>query len=203
MHRSGCLWCQASNAPGRVHDMGRKSSIDRLPAHVKAEIDAALKRGATLDEVVAAVQALGADISRSAVGRYAQKAEEVAKTMREAQAISAQLAPTLAGMADAKTGRLINEMFQTLVFNHLIKAAREGDDAGSTSKDLMQLGRAIKESQQAANLDVAREMKIRDDERRQAREAAVAAVEKVARTSGGLTRETIDAIRAEILGVTP
>ena len=52
----------------------RRSSIARLPAHVREAVDAAIADGATIDEVAARIRAEGGACSRAAVGRYVKAA---------------------------------------------------------------------------------------------------------------------------------
>ena len=53
--------------------MPPKSTIIRLPPEIRAEVDRLIREGAaTTDEIVAALRELGAETSRSAVGRYAK-----------------------------------------------------------------------------------------------------------------------------------
>jgi hypothetical protein len=55
--------------------MAQRSSIDRLPPDVRERVDAAIKNGATIDEIVGMLLdlheagALAEPVSRSAVGR--------------------------------------------------------------------------------------------------------------------------------------
>lgn len=179
--------------------MGRRSSIDRLPRVAREAVDAALKRGCTLDEVVEAVRGAGGAVSRSAVHRYAQKAEEVAERMREAKTIAQQLAPSVEAMANEKTGRLILQMFETLVFRFLVNQG-QGEAIELTPKNLMEIGRALKDAQQAASFDVAREMKLRQSIAAEIKDRIGEEVVKTG-AADGWSAEQVNKYRALVLGV--
>ena len=54
--------------------MAGVSKIKRLPKSIRAKINDLLDEGASLDEIKLTLDDLGADISRSSLGRYMVKA---------------------------------------------------------------------------------------------------------------------------------
>lgn len=173
-----------------------RSSIDRLPAAIKAEVKRLIGEGATIDDIVTALQSLGKPVSRTAVGRYTKRFREVSARMKEAREIAEAFGAELKGLAEAKTGRLLNDMLHTIVFRVLMAASEAETDNPLNAQEIMMLARSLKETQQAITIDADREIKIRDDEKKQ----AVERMEKTARAKG-LTADTITAIKAAILGV--
>ena len=114
--------------------MGRKSTIIRLPAEIKAHIEARLAEGAlTLDELIADLRArwpaaheAGELPSRSAVHRYGSKLERRLAAIR-ASTEAAKLIQAQAGDdKDARSEALV-ALVQTELFEAIL-ALQEADD---------------------------------------------------------------------------
>lgn len=171
--------------------MARKSSIKQLDPRIKAEVDAAIREDrATIDDIVAIIHALGGDASRSAVGRYKQKAEAQMARYREAQEIAKVWIGKLQTDPEGDVGRLLAEMLRTTAFTTL------GDIDEATPQDIMFLGKALKDLASADKLTADRIMVVR---REAAKEAAAVAVKEA--KGAGLSDEAADLIRRKILGV--
>ncbi len=66
-----------------------KSSVLMLEPRIKEAVDRAIREErATLDEIVAMIEQMGGEASRSAVGRYAKNAREKLEKFREAQQLA-------------------------------------------------------------------------------------------------------------------
>lgn len=114
--------------------MGRKSSIARLPAEIKAYIEAMLATGGqTLDELIADLQArypaeahAGALPSRSAVGRYGQKLDRrlaaIKASTEAAKLIQAQAGDDKDARSEALTALVQTELFEAIL------SLQEADD---------------------------------------------------------------------------
>ena len=171
--------------------MSRKSTIKQLDPRIKAEVDAAIREDrATIDDIVAIVHALGGDASRSAVGRYKQRAEEQMKRYREAQEVAKVWIGKLQTDPEGDVGRLLAEMLRTTAFQTI------GDLDAGTPQDIMFLGKALKDLASADTLTANRIMVVR---REAAKEAAVVAVKEA--KGAGLSDEAAEMIRKKILGV--
>jgi hypothetical protein len=171
--------------------MSRKSSIKQLDPRIKAEVDAAIRDDrATIDDIVAIISSLGGDASRSAVGRYKQKAEEQMKRYREAQEVAKVWIGKLQTDPEGDVGRLLAEMLRTTAFQTI------GDIDEATPQDIMFLGKALKDLASADTLTANRIMVVR---REAAKEAAVVAVKEA--KGAGLSDEAAEMIRKKILGV--
>lgn len=171
--------------------MSRKSSIKQLDPRIKAEVDAAIRDDrATIDDIVAIISSLGGDASRSAVGRYKQKAEAQMARYREAQEIAKVWIGKLQTDPEGDVGRLLAEMLRTTAFTTL------GDIDEATPQDIMFLGKALKDLASADKLTADRIMVVR---REAAKEAAAVAVKEA--KGAGLSDEAADLIRKKILGV--
>ncbi len=174
--------------------MPRPSSITRLDPQIRAEIDRLIRAGRyTLDEIVTHLRALGADTSRSSVGRYRKNAEEQMARYREAQAIAKTWIGKLNEDPNGDVGRLLTEMIRTLAFQTVDQLA--GTEQIKPAS-VMLLSKALKDLASADKITVERAARIREQALKEAAEAVSHAVRK-----GGLTDETAAAIRAQILGM--
>jgi DNA-binding transcriptional ArsR family regulator len=180
--------------------MGRRSSIKTLPAEIKREVDRLLAEGRfTLDQIVSHLRNLGVTVSRSATGRYAREFGEISSQMREAREVATSFAQELGAIPDNDMGRTLVEMLHHLIFKQILAQSRSEDPDVST-KDLMQLAKALKDAAGTNKLSVDLELKIRDEVEKQTKAAVVKATEIVAKERG-LSSDTISAIKAQILGV--
>lgn len=180
--------------------MGGRSSIDQLDPQIRTEVDAAIKRGATVDGIVTRIRELGGEASRSAVGRYTKNYAQLARRQRDLQATAKAFASEF-GEADDRQSRLLIQLVTSITTRSVMPIAEE-EDPGLEGKELANLARAVKDITSAAKIDTDREQKIRAEEAARAKQQAAAAVEKAAsKVAGGLTRDTIEEIKREILGV--
>jgi len=181
--------------------MGRKSSIDRLEPAVRTHIEKRLReRRLTLDELIEDLHEHfpSADKpSRSAIGRYKVSFDEMAKRLREQQAMASLLVEELGENPNDKAGALMVQSIQTLT-THAALGAQIDDE--TTIDDVRKLARAAKDVLQASKAS-------REERAAIAREAREALLEeqKAALAAmpikGGVTEETKQAIR-EALGIT-
>ena len=174
--------------------MAGKSTIAKLPEPILLEVNAALKRNATIDEIVWMLKGLGQDVSRSAVGRYTKQYTDLAARQRDMSSIAKAFASEF-GEADDQQGRLLIQLATTIATRMVLPIAA-GDDPELATKSLMELGRAVKDITSAAKIDVDREAKIRSE----AKQRAANDAERAAKAAGA-TPETIDRIKASILGI--
>ena len=179
--------------------MAPRSNIEKLPAAILDVARALLRDGKTVDEITAHLQTLGADVSRSGVGRWKKSAAKQMKALQRAQAFGAEWAKSLKEDPEGKVGRLLIELGKTSALDYLLDRADDGEDGSEAQpldvKSLFFLSSAVKNFESAGSLNVARELKIR----KEVREKAAKAVEQVAR-DGGMTAETIRKFRDAVLG---
>ncbi|WP_300113347.1 phage protein Gp27 family protein [Sphingobium sp.] len=180
--------------------MGRKSSIKTLPPKVQAAVVQALEAHATIDEIVAKLDELGHSRSRSAVGRYAKDYAEMAKHQRDIRVVAEAFASEF-GSADNAEGKFMVQMLTSIGARMILPMATDQDQEFS-SLDFQRLAKATKDLLSSAKLDAERDAKIREEAAKEARERAAEVVERVARTGErGFSRDTVDAIKREILRV--
>lgn len=178
--------------------MAAQSSIKRLPPEIRAAADAAIGRGASVDQIKAAIEALGGEVSRSAVGRYAQEYREIAARQRDMKSVAGAFAAEF-GDADSLEGRLLIQMATTIATRIAMDHANN-DDPDLDMKELMNFARAVKDITSASKIDVDREAKIRADGFVKARQQAAEEAEAEGKAAGA-SAETIDRIKRRILGI--
>lgn len=179
--------------------MARKSTVKRLPPEIRQEVDRLLAEGrCTLDQVVAHLRTLGSDVSRSAMGRYAQQFECVAAKMREAREVATAFAQELGDIPENDMGRTLVQLLHQMTFKVLMQRADE--DGPVKPMDLMLLAKTIKESVGSTKISAELEMKLRDRTRAEALRDAAKAVESAGQERG-LTSETVKAIKSRVLGM--
>ncbi|MEZ5571189.1 MAG: DUF3486 family protein [Halioglobus sp.] len=185
--------------------MGRKSSIDKLPQEVREALnawlrDAALTQEETTDRTNTLLAEIGVDfrISKSAVNRYSQRMEQIGAKIRQSREVSEMWIANLGSQPQGQLGKLINEMIRTMAFEASAALAESGDPV--PPKILKDLALAVQRLESAANMNEDRERKVRAEERQRVVEEAATKVEQ-AGNQGGMSRESIDTIKREILGI--
>ncbi len=168
--------------------MPARSKVAALPPEVKAWLDGALAENNFSDYELLAdeLKARGYAISKSALHRYGQAFE----TRLSALKMASEQARAVVAAAPDEEGA-VNEALMRLVQEHLFKLlmAEKGEfDLPKVARAVAELGRATV-TQKKWQAEV-----------RARAEAAAAAVEKIAK-KGGLSADSVDQLRREILGI--
>lgn len=184
--------------------MARKSSINDLPENVQLVLNKRLGEGKlTLDALVALLKEQGFEISRSAIGRYAQGYRKTIERMRKVQIASDMMMREIGeANANSKLGRTVAEMVKIVAFDHL--AARDEGDAKSDvlPRELMFVAKALRDAVGAGAMELEQELKIRRETAKQAADKAVQiAGEEVKKIGQLLPPEALKRIREEIYGI--
>lgn len=178
--------------------MARKSSIQQLDPRLREAIDGLIRDGRhTLDDIVEHLAKLNggqAPVSRSALGRYAQRAEEQMRRYREAREVAKVWVDKFENEPDGDVARLLPEMLRSVAFQTLGSLGDREESA--EAQEVMFLAKAMKDLASADVLTTQRILKIREET---AKKAAVEAV-KTAKAQG-LSDEAAELIRQKILGV--
>lgn len=168
--------------------MPPRSKVTALPAEVKAWLDQALVENnfSGYEALSAELAERGYSIGKSALHAYGQSFEDRLSRLRMASE-QAKAVVTAAPDEEGAVNEALMRLVQEQLFN-LLMAENGKVDLPKVAKAVAELGRAsvVQKKWQA--------------EVRERAETAAAKVEKIAR-KGGLTAETVDAIRREILGV--
>lgn len=159
--------------------MGRKSSITRQDQRVKAEVDRLIREGRyTIDEIVAHLKSLGADVSRSAVGRYKKAMEDAAPVYRLAQEMSAVWAKRIEDDPDSDVGRLAAQVLSAVAWHTANNMMGSGKEIPAS--DVMFLGKALDHLARADKMTTERILKARQRER----ERGAKVMDEVAKAQG-------------------
>lgn len=176
----------------------RLSSIDVLPADVRAELNLAIEENRlTIDELWELVRKKGGDVSRSAVHRYKVREEQhnaiFQKSVKMAEYFARERAKDPTGPASIVN----NEILKSLAFQRMM--AMSPRDAEKVSpKDLSLLAAAVRAAASTDKITLERELMIAKravEKERRKQEAALATAEK----KGDLDKQAAQRAR-EILG---
>ena len=173
--------------------MGKRRPLRELDPAIKAELDRLLADDRhTIREVTGHLRKLGADVSKSAVGRYSQYFEHVTADMRLTREMANAIGKELADTPD-DAGRMVIESLQALLLRARLQV---GSESELDPKHVAMMCGAARDLQSALKLNIESSTKVRE---RAIAEAATAA--ESAAVAEGLSVSTIEAIKSRILGV--
>lgn len=142
--------------------MARASKIRRLPRELREQLNTMLDSGHTLDEITAHLKTLGADISRSGLGRYAQAQEKIMENIRRSREAADAIVRKLGEGADeGRMGRALTQMVQTITFDYINRRV-EDPEAQIDLDELYQLTRTVRQATLAARSGQDHEVKTRE-----------------------------------------
>jgi hypothetical protein len=182
--------------------MGRKSSIDKLPADVRSHIEMRLRENRlTLDELFADVREAFPDLSeapsRSSLGRYRQGFEEIMQTQRAMQTAASALVAELGEDFDDKSGALLTQAVTTLTTQAAFgELQKKTVDIG----DVLDLARAAKAAQESRSLNLRERQQVAKMAREKLLEEQQANLEKEAKAMG-MDEAQVDFWRRRVLGI--
>lgn len=178
--------------------MAKQSKIDQLPKELKDLLNKLLKEGCSIDSITENLQSLGADVSRSGVGRHKQKIDKWREKVKECNAITDALAESLGSEVTNNASRVSIEMVRTSVMGLMSMTTGNLD-----VKSIKLLSESIRNLETASKVSADRELKIKEETRKEYAEKAKKAasnVEKEAK-SKGLTKDQVKMIKQEFLGI--
>lgn len=183
--------------PGRA----RPSSVDRLDPKIKEMIgQLRIEHGWTIDEIMAKLLELNAGISRSALGRHVKTLEEIGAQLRHSREIAKQLVQQLGDAPEDRVADLNIELMHSMILRLVTATNDEGDGQPVIlgPEDVMFMTRSLQALASAKKTNIETIRNVREETAKKAAKAVDTAAAKVA---GGLTRDTVDAIKREILGI--
>lgn len=181
-------------------------SVDRLPREVREKIGAMREDGKTLNEIMEELAGIpeAERISRSALHRWLRRRSAGRADVIEANSMADAIVRTF---GDGKTDRVFQanvELLHAMMMKRIvqIKENEDGDSADDiSSKELMMLAVAIEKLARASKTGSdQRQKEALELERRQTKEKAAETAVHAAQ-SRGISAETRDYIKAEILGM--
>lgn len=165
----------------------RRSRVEtELPRELRDEANRLILEGFTYEELAAWSVERGFDISRSSWGRYGKAFYESYQAVKRFEDQSRALS------GEAGEGLTMEEAVSKMLLQRVMEALTLG------KWDVMDVPRLLSDVAKLQSSSISRE-KLKDDFARRARESAdkVEAIVK----KGGLSAETIQQIRKEILGI--
>ena len=183
--------------------MGRKSSVDRLPKKLRAMLTEMLADPAcTQTQIVDAVNNAAGEkvLSNSGVNRYARKMKRFTEKNRQAREVAEAYLERCGADSRNKMGKVINEQIRLAAYDLMLEIDEIKEkpeiDATALTDILLKVSKSLREIEQAEKLNAERTATIRKD----TLEEAAKAVEATAK-SDGLSADTIDKIKKQILGL--
>lgn len=181
--------------------MPRPSTIDKLSPEFRDALNELL-RDPRVSQIEATdrinhmlAQADEAErVSKSAVNRYAVKMDKVGAKLRQSREIAEMWIGKLGSEPSGQVGHLLNEVVRNLAFDTAVRLSE--DDEPVPPKLIRELSIAIERLEKASSENEKRTAEIR-------RQTAEEAAEKVSESmsSQGMSKESIDTIKREILGL--
>lgn len=179
--------------------MPPRPAIAQLPEAVRDELNAKLVASGFggLTELSAWLSDNGFQIGRSAIGEHSQQLRRMMEKSMERARVRVECAKALNGLSDGEKAALL-EANEMIALDQLmdIWEELEGMEPETRAELLPKLVRASADLGRSA----VGTAKWRKDFEAQIKAEAAEKVEKIAKR-GGMSRETVEAIKAEILGV--
>jgi hypothetical protein len=180
--------------------MARKSTVAVLDEAIVGEVNRLIRIGRTIDEILAALEPLGADISRSAMGRYVKSARQSMEQYAKAQDVARIWMDKFGSEPSSDVSRLLPQMLEAVA--HRTLEDMTDSDETKTPEEVRVMARALKDLNGAkkGNIDIELKMReVREAERKKVLEEQRAALDAMG-SKGGVTEDTKKAIR-EALGI--
>jgi hypothetical protein len=183
--------------------MGQKSAVDKLPKKLRSKLIEMLNDPAvTQAEIVDAINAEAGEpiISKSSMNRYALKMKHFGEKNRQAKEIADAYIDKYGGENRQTLGKVINEQMRVAIFDLMgdfDEIRTDGETKAVEAADMLyKISRGLKELEQAEKLNAERTESIRKTALAEAAEV----VEKEG-SSAGVSKEKIDYIKRQILGI--
>lgn len=194
--------------------MPRKSNITRLPPEIRDLIGNLRGQGRTIDEILAKLNELDVEVSRSSLGRHLKSMAAIAERIRRSREVADSIVRRFGEAPESKTARANIELMHSIIME-VAGAAPEGEEGDEEnegrsvtldpmqvmllSKSLDHLGKAERTSIDVIEkASAAAERKARAEA---ARKLDGAIKEAAAAGEKGLSAERAAQLRRDILGM--
>jgi hypothetical protein len=181
--------------------MPRSKVVTALPTALREELERKWRSGKySLDELIAEVKAIGADVSRTGLHRHLQASEEYQKGLeahREAQKAASQWLEKVGEDPNGDVAHLVAELVKTIASRQAAVMLNSGEIFNPM--DLSLLARTVKDLFAADKSSIERELRIRQLERERIAKEVGAKVTQV-KEEGGLSDDVAERIMAALTG---
>ena len=174
--------------------MGRKSTVAVLDEAIVGEVNRLIRLGRTIDDILAALEPLGVDVSRSAMGRYVKSARESMEQYTKAQVVASIWIEKFGSEPSSDVSRLLPQMLEAVAHRTLEDMA-ESEDIKSP-EEVRVMARALKDLNGAkkGNIDIELKMReVREAERKKVLQEQRAQADELTR-SGMSPQEVLAAV---------
>lgn len=176
----------------------QSTNLNRMPREIRDKIVTLRDSGRTIHEIVAALDAIDVKTSKSAVHRVLQKEAKVADRLRRSRELAQSIGR---GFGDAENSVIAKANIELLHDSIMAFISAQEENEKLPAAALMQLAIAVEKLTKASKTDFEKELKVAlEQERRQTREKAAEAAVTAAKKRG-ISAETAEWIKSEILGV--
>lgn len=179
--------------------MARPSKIDRLPPEIRDLIGRLREGGRTIDEILAKLNELDVDVSRSGLHRHVQRWDKIRARLQESRAAAEAIMSQLGESGDNRQARFNIELMHASL-QSLLSGGEDGEPVTLDPEGAMLLSSAIRNLVSASKTDQDRELRIRKEIAADMAKKAEAVVDQVAKKHG-LSREGRAELKAGFLGI--
>ena len=151
---------QCESTRGTAGTMSGGSSDEPLPGEIQDAVAAAIEDGATMDEIVERVRALGGDCSPSAEGRWAARMDGLICLQREADRCAEEWVRTREPGAEGRSALVAIETLRTLALSTMADLSQRTEPV--PPEDLARLALALHRIENADRLRIEREQTMAD-----------------------------------------
>ncbi len=180
------------------------SSIDKLPPEIR-DLIARLRQdqGRSIDEILDHLRQLDVEVSRSALGRHVKSMAEIGDSLRRAETMARFVVDKFGEDSDERVGRANMRILQGALLELLTedRVDDEGAPVTLSAKEATQLSLSLQRLVSAQRMDAERQLRLRREAREEMAREAASVIDTVAKREGGLSADTVQAIKAEILGI--
>lgn len=187
------------------------STIDRLSPEIKAQLrewlqDPRVTQEQATDRTNELLEELGLPerVTKSSVGRAALRWKKVGDRVRQSREMGEMFVAKVGAAPQGQTGLMINEILRTIAYELSEKLLDVDTNDLETLPGLIDqvkaLALAMQRLEQSATINVKRDDVIRAQEREKALRDAAEVMEKAGKKRG-LSKDTVQQIRSEILGI--
>ncbi len=185
----------------------RKSKVNLLPEEIRQTLNAFIRSGEmTQKDIRAEVNKLieeaglpeDAKLSRTGFNRYAKRMEEMGQRLRQSREVAEVWTSKLGDKPTTDISKLLQEFVRTMAFETSMQMMEDAEEKQEiiAPKALNQLALVVQRIEQAAMTSMKREKEIRTQFAAEAADKAEAVAKKA-----GLTAETVEMLKAELLGI--
>lgn len=175
----------------------RPSTIDKLPKPVRDLIEKLRMDGASIDDILAHLEEMDVEVSRSAMGRHIIPLDDIIADIRRSKLEAAEVASQLKGEGIDDFAPLVRELLEVEFFRLLKSYRAHGVKIGpDTLKALTSAAAGLSRSRKT-------EADIQEAADKRAEKRLATKVEKAADAAKakGFSKETVDFIAGKVLGV--